>query len=200
MNTELTELNKLVLDLLEAEATLYGANVDGGATVADADGNSMAIWTGVQMENLRVTESWQVVTTQPTGARYPRHHPLIPIYQLGVDRLWTLKNDGLLLPEPPKKPTPLHGFKPGPAEYVLDIVLRDEETLAWWRYTFYGVTFNERAWHSRQPGGGFDDNQLWTAQYYMTNNGPLRDKSGDLVPFPPLLPLPSDNPDIGSEG
>jgi hypothetical protein len=152
------------------------------------------------MEGLRVTETWDVVTTRATGSRYPRQHPLVPTYHLNVDRLWTLKNDGLLLPALPKLPVPLRGFKPTAAEYVMDMVVRDEETFAWWRYTFYGVTFNERAWNSRQPGGGFDDNQVWTAQYYMTNNGSLKDSEGTFVPFPPLLPNPGDNPDIGSEG
>jgi hypothetical protein len=157
-------LNKIALHLGEAKLTLYPANVDGSPQL-DAP-----LWSGADAEGLKVRERWINVGTRPTGAPKPRNHPLTPVYEIAIDRVWALP-----LAE-------LTGFHPDHEEYVLDVVWVEEETLQWHRRTFYGVTITERAFDSREIDTGFTDAQQFDARSMVVDAGewPVPALSADL--------------------
>ena len=146
------QINQIVLSLLEARVTLYPATT-GGAPVLTAP-----IWTGAPAEKLSVRERWRIKETTPTGARYPRRHPLIPDYEIALGRVWLL-------------PADLTGWSAGWQNYVLDVTWTEEETGQWHRRTFYGVTIGERGLDSRDIESGFTDDQSFAAQYFVPASG-----------------------------
>jgi hypothetical protein len=148
----MTPLNQIVLTLLEAQVSLYASDANGNPTGA-------AIWSGQPAERLQVRERWIVKETRPSGAAYPRQHPLVAQYQIGIERLWALPVDELI------------GFQPDGETYVLDIVWTEEDTQAWHRRTFYGVTIASRDLESRDIESGHTDGQEFAAQYFIPGSG-----------------------------
>jgi hypothetical protein len=151
-------MNLIALNLLECTVTLYPADAAGAPVL------SAPIWTGVTVEDLRVRERWLKSETRPTGARYPRKHPLVAQFELSLGRVWSLQvvraglaNSG--------------GFVTRPNYYVLDVVWKDEESGDWHRETFYHVTVSERGRTSRDIDGGFTDEQVFEAEYLAPPTG-----------------------------
>lgn len=145
--------NLIALNLLEATVTIYPQD-NSGAPILTAP-----IWSGAQGEHLTVMERWLKAQTKPTGARYPKTHPLLPQYEIQLGRLWVL---ALNL---------LSGFKTQNGRYVLDILWNHEEELGWHRWVFYGVTISERNLASQDVDGGFTDDQTFDAEYYVPTAG-----------------------------
>jgi len=139
--------------LLEAVLTLYPANDDGTPDLASP------VWSGVPAQNLRVADRWIKVETRPSGAAYPKKRPLIPQFEIFIERVWALSLDQL------------EGVVPDENSYVLDIVWTDEETGNWHRETFYGVTINDRSRASQNVDGGFTEELVFDAQYYIRDGG-----------------------------
>lgn len=143
-------INQVAFTLLEAEVKLYKA---------DASGNPGAeVWSGQLAERLQCNETWLGVETRPTGARYPKQHPLVPQYRIHIARLWALPLSALI------------GFQPDHQNYVLDIVWTEEETQQWHRRTFYGVTITTR---NLEPPAAFEflEDQEFLAQYFVPTSG-----------------------------
>ncbi len=140
-------INRFALTLLEATLTLYPANADGSPRVNEA------VWSGACADNLRVREQWLHRETRPTGARHPRRHPLVPQFEISIDRVWAL---------PLSQPG---GFLATHEKFVLDVVWIDEDSGRWHRQTYYGVTISERSQVSRDTDTGFSDNQVFNAEY-----------------------------------
>lgn len=145
--------NQLAYTLIEATLTLYGTNADGSPVL------TAPIWNGPKAEGFKANAKWIVVKTRPTGATYPRNHPLVPEWSINIARVWALPLEAL------------DGFQPGPGNYVLDVVWVEEETLQWHRKTFYGVTINEHELDAREIDGGFTDGQTFDAQYVAISSG-----------------------------
>jgi len=153
----------IVLNLIEAQVTLYAAQADG--TPGDA------IWSGQVAERLSVRERWLTVQTRPTGAAYPVNHPLAPTYEIAIDRVWALPLNNLI------------GFQPGAGNYVLQVVWTDEDSGNWHRRTFYGVTISARSFAPQSIEGEFVDGQEFAAQYFVADAGNAWTTPGE-VPAP----------------
>ncbi len=139
--------------LIESVLTLYPANADG---TPDLDS---PVWSGVPAQNLRVADRWIKVETRPTGAAYPKKHPLLPQFEISIERVWALYLDNL------------EGIIPDENTYVLDIVWTDEDSGNWHRETFYGVTIGDRNRASKNEDGGFTEELAFDAQYYIRDGG-----------------------------
>ena len=138
--------------LLEATVTLYPAGGTGAPNLATA------IWMGTVVENFSVRGEWIKEETRPSGARYPRRHPLVAQYLINLGRVWV---DDSTQAE----------FAPGAVEYVLDVVWVDDDTQNWRRQTFYGVTVGEQGWEARDVESGLVENQGFAAQYFVSARG-----------------------------
>lgn len=150
------------LTLLEATVTLYPTD-GSGAPVVDAP-----IWVGIQAEKLDIRERWIKTETRPTGALYPRKHPIIPQYEIAIGRVWALDaslEDGVSAAQFDSR------------NYVLDVVWIDEDTHNWHRETFYNVTISEHNRPSRNIDEGFTDDQLFDAESKIPDGG-----LGDTTP------------------
>ena len=159
------------LNLLEATVALYPANTDGTPQL-DAP-----LFIGAPAENLHGFERWLKKETAPTGAKYPREHPLVPQYEVTIGRIWALPEDSVL------------DWQADHAQYVLDVLWVEEETQAWHRKTFYGVTVNEHGWDAKDVENGLVENQSFKAQYMVPAGGTLAgDGSGGASINPPPLP------------
>ena len=160
----------IALSLLESTVTLYPTDATGAPILASP------IWSGVTVENLTIKERWLKTETKPTGAPYPRKHPLIQQYELSLGRVWSLQ-----------LPTSDGGLIITPQRYVLDIVWQDEDSNDWHRETFYNVTISDRSKTSRDIESGFTDEQIFEAEYMAPPTG------GDgSIPIPAIsatLPL-----------
>lgn len=145
MNT----IDQQLFFLLEATVSLYPELTTGAA-------DSGSVFTGAPAESLSTVERWVVQETRPTGAAYPKKHPLVQQYNITIARVKLLKS--------------FQEFKPGSGRYVLDLLYVDEVTRDWMRYTFYGVTVSERNENSNEvfeskEGLSFD------AEYYVFSSG-----------------------------
>ena len=154
-------MSAILLNLLEARVTLYATQSDGSL--------GAAIWSGQSAERLTVRERWIKVETRPTGARFPRQHPLVPQYDLSLDRVWALPLSDLV------------GFHPAPQIYILEILWTEEDGGQWHRRTFYGVTIDARNLASQTIETEFVDGQEFQAQYFLADSGP-----GSAPPTPPV--------------
>lgn len=141
--------------------TLYAAQADG--TPGDA------IWSGQVAERLSVRERWLTVQTRPTGAAYPVNHPLVPTYEIAIDRVWALPLSNLI------------GFQPGAGNYVLQVVWTDEDSGNWHRRTFYGVTLSARSFTPQSIEGEFVDGQEFAAQYFVADAGNAWTAPGEVT-------------------
>ncbi|MGN6556226.1 MAG: hypothetical protein ACTHLW_21150 [Verrucomicrobiota bacterium] len=146
-------MNEICHTLLEAAITLYPADADGRPLV------DFPIWSGAPAHQLTLTERWIKQQTRPTGARYPRNHPLVAQYEIAIGRVWALPLPNLL------------GFQSDGERYVLDIVWTDEDEGQWHRKTFYGVTLSERTQASPETDREFSDNQTFDAEYFVSAVG-----------------------------
>ena len=155
--------NAIVLNLIEAQVTLYAAQADGTP--------GQAIWNGQVAEKLSVRERWLVVQTRPTGAAYPVNHPLVPTYEISIDRVWALPLSNLI------------GFQPGAGNYVLQVVWTDEDSGNWHRRTFYGVKISARSFAPQSIESEFVDGQEFAAQYFVADAGNAWTSPGE-VPAP----------------
>ena len=159
--------NAVVLNLIEAQVALYSAQADGTP--------GAAIWSGQVAERLSVRESWLTVQTRPTGAQYPVNHPLVPTYDISIDRVWALPLSNLI------------GFQPTAGNYVLQIVWtqddEDENSGTWHRRTFYGVTISSRSFAPQSIESEFVDGQEFAAQYFVADSGSSWTSPGE-VPAP----------------
>jgi len=94
--------NTIILDLLEARVTLYTTAADGlslGRPVERAGGGATdGAGTVVVLE------------TRPSGAPYPIKHPLVPQYEISIERVWALPLNNL------------PGFSPTNQTYVLEVI------------------------------------------------------------------------------
>jgi len=162
-------INTIVLNLLEAQVTLY-ATAPGGGT-----GPTTALWSGQVAERLTVREQWLTAETRPTGAPYPVKHPLVPQYEIAIDRVWALPLDNLA------------GFKPSDQEYVLEVIWTEEETGTWHRRMFYGVTIASRSFEPRSIESEFVDGQEFAAQYFLADSGTLAVAPSSVVATPLLV-------------
>lgn len=139
-------MDKIVLTVLEATLTLYPQAADGTPITQSP------VWFGAAAERLRMTESWMVVQTTPSGAPCPINHPLISRHEVRIGRIWMLNAS-------------LDDFVPTSGQYVLDIVWVDERTGWWKRRTYYGVTIRERDVQSEGVMES-NDEQVFDAQDY----------------------------------
>ena len=154
-------MNAILLNLLEARVTLYATRPDGSL--------GAPIWSGQEAERLTVRERWIKVETRPSGARFPRQHPLVPQYDLSIDRVWSLPLINLL------------GFQPTDQTYILEILWTEEDLGQWHRRTFYGVTLDARSLTSQTIETEFVDGQEFQAQYFVADSG-----GGYTAPNPPV--------------
>jgi hypothetical protein len=143
----------ICLNLIEATVTLYPANADGSPQL------SAPIWLGAPAENLRGVERWVRRETTPSGAKYRRRHPLVAEYEVSIGRVWALPEDA---PQ---------DFAASYGSYVLDVVWVEEETQAWHRKTFYGVTIDSHEWSGKDVETGLIEDQAFQAQYMVTASG-----------------------------
>jgi hypothetical protein len=149
-------MNPFTLTLLEATVTLYPADGTGAPVVGSP------IWTGVAVENLSIKEKWLTTETRPTGALYPRKHPLVQQYAINLGRVWALNAvTGLGVQDAQ------FGF----GKYVLDILWTDEDTQNWKRLTLYNVTISEHNLASRAIDEGFTDDQSFDAESLFEDGG-----------------------------
>ena len=158
-------LNTIVLNLLEAQVTLYATNADGSL--------GAALWSGQAAEHLSVKERWLTVETRPTGAAYPVQHPLIPQYDIAIDRVWALPLSNLT------------GFQPTSQNYILEVIWTEEESQQWHRRMFYGVTIVERSFAPQNIESEFVDGQEFAAQSFLADSG----ASGVSPPTVVAVPL-----------
>jgi hypothetical protein len=164
-------MNTICLQLLEACITLYPANADGTPQLSNP------IWSGAPAENLRLIERWLKKRTTPTGSLYQIGHPLVPVYELTIDRVWVLQLTAS---------GPL-GWNVDYEQYVLDMVWTDQETYQWHRKTLYGVTINERNWDARDVEHGFIEGQSFDGQYVVTSGGAPATQAPVISPTLPYL-------------
>lgn len=149
-------MNPFTLTLLEATVTLYPADGTGAPVVGSP------VWTGIQAENLSIKEKWIKTETRPTGALYPRKHPLISQYEISLGRVWALNAvTGLGVQDAQ------FGF----GKYVLDILWTDEDTQNWKRITLYNVTVSDHNLASRSIDEGFTDDQVFDAESIVQTGG-----------------------------
>lgn len=144
-------MHDILLNLLEAKVTLYSTRADGGI--------GEAIWSGQVAERLSVRERWIGLETRPTGAPFPVNHPLMPRYEISIDRVWALPL------------TALNGFSPTHQTYILDVTWTEEELRCWHRRTFHGVTIDARSFAPENIQSEFVDGQEFLAQYVMYDVG-----------------------------
>lgn len=161
-----TPLNLVCHTLPEAVLTLYPANADGTPQL------DKAVWLGVEVNGLSIRDRWIKVETRPSGARFPRQHPLVPQYEISIERVWALPL------------AQLDGFIPTNSRYVLDIVWTEEDTRDWHREVYYGVTISERSRESRDRDGEFIEHQVFDAEYFVPSSG-----LGVITEIPGLLPF-----------
>jgi len=147
--------NTFIFTLLEATISLYPANADGSPNTGSP------IWTGVPAENLIAKERWIKTETRPSGAPYPRKHPLIQQYEISMARVWALQL------------TNTAGLVMAAGKYVLDVVSVEEETGNWHRETFYNVTISDRSRSSRSIDEGYTDELVFDAEYMAPPSGGL---------------------------
>lgn len=160
-------LNTILLNLLEAQVTLYATNANGSL--------GAAIWSGQVAERLSVRERWLTVETRPTGAAYPVNHPLVPQYEISIDRVWALPLSQLA------------GFQPTSQNYILEVIWTEDETRQWHRRMFYGVTIAERSFASQAIETEFLDGQEFAAQYFLADGGTAEDQPSAVVAVPRLV-------------
>ena len=149
-------INQVVMNLLEATVTLYPANADGTPQL------DSPIWAGAAAEQLRAHAAWLREETKPSGAKYPRRHPLVAQHQIEIGRVWLL--DSVLGPT---------GFTADYTGYVLDVTWVNEDTQQWHRKTFYGVTIADQEWSARDIESGLLEEQRFEAQYFTMASGTL---------------------------
>ena len=157
--------NTIILDLLEARVTLY-------TTAADGLSLGNALWSGQVAERLTVREQWVVLETRPAGTPYPIKHPLVPQYEVSIDRVWALPLNNL------------PGFSPTNQTYVLEVIWTEEDTQQWHRRTFYGVTIASRSFGAQNVESEFVDGQEFAAQYVLVDAG------GASYPPQPVIAMP----------
>ena len=157
--------NTIVLDLLEAQVTLYAVAADGVTLGA-------ALWSGQAAERLMVREQWVTVETRPTGAAHPIKHPLVPQYEVSIDRVWALPLSNLA------------GFSPTNQTYVLEVIWTEEDTQQWHRRRFYGVTIASRSFAAQNVESEFVDGQEFAAQYVLMDAGGAGEPPSPVVAMP----------------
>jgi hypothetical protein len=157
--------NAIVLNLIEARVTLY-------TTAADGLSLGSALWSGQVAERLTVREQWVTLETRPAGAAYPIKHPLVPQYEISIDRVWALPLNNLV------------GFSPTNQTYVLEVIWTEEDTQQWHRRRFYGVTIASRSFGEQNIESEFVDEQEFAAQYVLVDAG------GTCEPPSPLVAMP----------
>jgi len=157
--------NTIILDLIEAKVTLYTVQADGLSL-------GTALWSGQVAERLTVREQWVVLETRPSGAPYPIKHPLVPQYDVSIERVWALPLNNLA------------GFSPTNQTYVLEVIWTEEDTQQWHRRTFYGVTIASRNFGAQNLESEFVDGQEFAAQYVLVDAG------GASYPPQPVIAMP----------
>ena len=157
--------NTIILDLIEAKVTLYTVQADGLSL-------GTALWSGQVAERLTVREQWVVLETRPSGAPYPIKHPLVPQYEVSIERVWALPLNNLA------------GFSPTNQTYVLEVIWTEEDTQQWHRRTFYGVTIASRSFGAQNVESEFVDGQEFAAQYVLVDAG------GASYPPQPVIAMP----------
>lgn len=157
--------NAIVLNLIEAQVTLY-------TTAADGLSLGSALWSGQVAERLTVREQWVVLETRPSGAAYPNKHPLVPQYEISIDRVWALPLSNLT------------GFSPTNQTYVLEVIWTEEDSQQWHRRTFYGVTIASRSFGAQNIESEFVDGQEFAAQYFVADAGAPGEPPSPLVAMP----------------
>lgn len=161
-------MNEIALTILEATLTLYLADPSGAPITSNP------IWSGVSADYVQISDHWLKAETRPTGAKFPKRHPLVAQYQIDIKRVWALQLSDLI------------GFRPVRNNYVLDVVWADQDTSNWHRETFYGVTISERSRGSRELNGyagEFVEDQVFDAQEMVPGFG-----SGTPPPIDSDLP------------
>ena len=158
----------------EGEAGVVGRLMRRAGGVAAADGLSLgtALWSGQVAERLTVREQWVVLETRPSGAPYPIKHPLVPQYEVSIERVWALPLNNLA------------GFSPTKQTYVLEVIWTEEDTQQWHRRTFYGVTIASRNFGAQNVESEFVDGQEFAAQYVLVDAG------GASEPPQPVIAMP----------
>ena len=157
--------NTIILDLLEAQVTLY-------TTAADGLSLGSALWSGQVAERLTVREQWVVLETRPAGAAYPIKHPLVPQYEVSIERVWALPLNNLA------------GFSPTNQTYVLEVIWTEEDTQQWHRRRFYGVTIASRSFGAQNVESEFVDGQEFAAQYVLVDTGGAGEPPSPVVAMP----------------
>jgi hypothetical protein len=141
------------LALSEATVSLYPANGDGSPAT------TQPIWSGLSAENFSAREKWIKHETRPSGAAYPRKHPLVAQYEISIERVWGFQMENAA------------GFVTNSGYYVLDVLWTDEQTGYWHRETFYNVTISERSRRNQEIDRGFMDEQMFEAEYMSPPSG-----------------------------
>ena len=158
----------ICLNLIEATVTLYPANADGTPQLASP------LFTGAAAENLQLMERWLKKTTNASGSRYPKNHPLVAQHGVTIGRLWALPDASVM------------DWAADFNQYVLDILWVEEESLAWHRKTYYGVTISEHGWDAKDVENGLVENQIFDAQYVVPASGPAGSTPpaiGSVLPY-----------------
>ena len=178
-------LDTVLLNLLEAQITLYAINGSGGL--------GAAIWSGDVAERLSVREKWINVETRPSGAEYPVQHPLVAQYEITIDRVWALPLSNLT------------GFQPTNQTYILDVLWTVDPlgsevgARSWHRRTFYGVTISARSFAPQTVETEFTDGQEFGAQYFVAGSGVWGTGSA-AAGLPPVVANPLWVQWVGSDG
>ncbi len=107
---------------------------------------------------MEINERWIKTETRPSGRTFPKRRPLVAQYEISIDRVLVVR-----------KSNP-SDFRPTYQEYVLDILLEDEDG-NWLRKVFYGVTINERSLAAAEADSEFIDGQHFDAEYYVESSG-----------------------------
>jgi hypothetical protein len=149
----LNVINKTLLTLPEATLTFHPTKANGEPLL------TKKLWTGYLENSLRIQEQWRVLDVRPTGSRALKHRPLAKSYQISIERPWVMT-----YPE-------LKDFVPGRGPMVLDVVWVDEQTGAWHRNVFYGVTIRDRSRAAQDVESGFTDAQVFDAEYFIADSG-----------------------------
>ncbi len=166
--------------------TLYATQADGSL--------GAAVWSGDVAEKLTVREKWINVETRPSGAAYPVQHPLVPQYEIAIDRVWALPLANLI------------GFQPAATPYILDVVWTldplggEAGAGSWHRRTFYGVTISARSFAPQSIESEFTDGQEFLAEYFIPGSGVWGPGSGGAVGLPPVAANPLVVQWIGPDG
>lgn len=159
-------MDLVTFTLLECTLTLYPVQADGTL--------GSAIWSGTAAENLTCRGRWISVETRPTGSAHPKTHPLVAQYSISIGRLFAVLDSTVM------------GFVADHQEYVLDVTWTDEDSLQWHRRTFYGVRVATQDQRSRGMAEGFDEDQEFTAEYFVPSSGQGVAPTAD-VPSNPLV-------------